>query len=97
MREYSFDEEARQDFSESYEYYESQRSGLGERFYRELETVLTSVRNQPFAFREVRSGIRKARLKIFPFAIYFRLEQEAIVVIAVYHKSRDPRGWQSRI
>ena len=97
MRDYVFDEEARRDVSGSYEYYESQRSGLGDRFGEELETVLTRVRKQASAFREVQPGIRIVRFKVFPFAMYYRLEQEIVAVIAVYHDSRDPRGWQDRI
>jgi plasmid stabilization system protein ParE len=32
----------------------------------------------------------------FPFGIYFRVEQQPIVVVAILHGSRHPRRWQRR-
>jgi len=33
----------------------------------------------------------------FPYGVYYLAEPDRIVVLAVYHSSRDPRGWQRRI
>ena len=33
----------------------------------------------------------------FPFAVYFRIRSDALVVLAVFHGRRDPTVWQRRV
>jgi len=40
---------------------------------------------------EASGGVRR-----FPFGVFYVLEGEAVVVLAVFHASRNPKGWQSR-
>jgi plasmid stabilization system protein ParE len=35
--------------------------------------------------------------RLFPYCIYFSVEADAIVVLAVLHSARDPEEWQRRI
>jgi plasmid stabilization system protein ParE len=46
---------------------------------------------------ELRSGIRRALTKRFPYAIYFSVEGTVIVVLAVLHAARNPAAWQRRV
>ncbi len=46
---------------------------------------------------DVYKDARCALLRRFPYAIYYRVKRDRIVVIAVFHSSRDPREWQSRV
>ncbi|MBL0716858.1 MAG: hypothetical protein JJV89_02305 [Desulfosarcina sp.] len=39
---------------------------------------------------------RRARIHRFPFGIYYRIEEESLVVVAVMHGSRHPKRWQQR-
>lgn len=36
------------------------------------------------------------RVKKFPYMVFYRVDDDQITVLAVYHTSRDPAGWQSR-
>lgn len=38
----------------------------------------------------LRSGIRRALVHRFPYAVYFAVEDDVVVVLAVLHASRDP-------
>jgi plasmid stabilization system protein ParE len=40
--------------------------------------------------------MRRALVRRFPYAIYFRAAPDEIVVLAVIHGRRHPRHWQSR-
>jgi plasmid stabilization system protein ParE len=42
------------------------------------------------------SGIRRALLRRFPYAVYFAVERDVVVILAVLHVSRDPAEWQRR-
>lgn len=39
----------------------------------------------------------RSLLQAPPFAIYFSVESEVIVVVAVLHTARDPAEWQRRL
>jgi mRNA-degrading endonuclease RelE of RelBE toxin-antitoxin system len=32
----------------------------------------------------------------FPYVVVYRIDDEQITVVAVYHTSRNPRGWRRR-
>jgi plasmid stabilization system protein ParE len=51
----------------------------------------------PEMYAEVMKGIRRGKLRKFPYVVYYRLLPESIEVIAVLHGGRDPRMWKSRI
>jgi plasmid stabilization system protein ParE len=49
-----------------------------------------------FGYQDLRLGIRRALLRRFPYAVYFAVDGDVVVVIAVLHASRDPAEWQRR-
>ena len=56
----------------------------------------TTIADGPLKYQELRDGIRRALLRRFPCAIYFAIEGDIVVVVAVLHASRDPAEWQRR-
>ena len=89
--------EAERDLFEAIQWYEDQRVGLGIRFLHAVETVFAVIESAPELFGRVRRNIRRAGTKQFPFAVYYRIENSVIVVLAIIHTRRDPRYWRSRI
>jgi plasmid stabilization system protein ParE len=69
---------------------------LGIGFLEELRSTYQRILDNPLAFQEIRSGIRRALTRKFPYAIYFVIESQTILVIAVLHTARDPEEWQKR-
>lgn len=88
--------EAEQDIEEAARWYESQQKGLGQQLLDEVLLIFRSVSEQPTMYPSVGRGARRALVRRFPFGIYYRIEEEAIVVVAVMHGSRSPRRWQKR-
>jgi plasmid stabilization system protein ParE len=85
------------DTESAFDWYESQRPGLGERFIIELAATYERIRSGPLRYQELRAGVRHARLRTFRYAVYYLTEDDQIVVLAVVHPSRDPSEWQSRL
>jgi plasmid stabilization system protein ParE len=77
-------------------WYENQRRGLGREFVAAVGAAVTRIEESPLAFPVVRRDIRRAVLQRFPYALYFRVIGDAVVVIACLHGKRHPRTWQSR-
>jgi len=42
-------------------------------------------------------ALRRAGAKKFPYALFFLIETDALLVVACFHASRDPRQWQKRV
>lgn len=77
-------------------YYEAQQPGLGSDFEAEVQAVLDTIANQPDRYPVAHRDTREAPVKRFPYCVYYRVRADRLVVLAVFHQSRDPAEWQSR-
>ncbi len=84
------------DVEAAFEWYENERAGLGVEFLEELRAAYNRIAEGPLKYQELRGGIRRALLRRFPYAVYFAIEADDVVVVAVLHASRDPGQWQRR-
>lgn len=87
---------AQADLDDAATWYEGQQSGLGSRFLDAVDHVFNRVREAPLQFPSVSVGVRRALLQTFPYAVYFRETEQAVVILAVLHMRRDPRVWRGR-
>lgn len=78
------------------DWYEREARGLGDQFRAELEVQLTRIAENPLQFMQMLDDVRRARLRRFPYALFFRLLDDGIFVIACFHSRRDPLIWRSR-
>ena len=82
---------AAQEFDDSIAWYENQREGLGREFRAVVEESFQRIADNPERFPKVRSEVRRAViLRRFPFVIHFVIEAKRIVILSVFHTSRDP-------
>jgi toxin ParE1/3/4 len=87
---------ARREIIEAQDWYERAASGLGRQFRAEVDRQVERIMSRPSQFPVLHAGVRRARLRRFPYGLFFRLRPEMIQVIACFHSSRDPMVWQSR-
>ena len=85
------------DLEAAFEWYESEQPELGFEFLDEVRAAYTRILDGPFKYQELRSGIRRALTRRFPYAIFFTIEDDLIIVLAILDTARDPAEWQSRI
>jgi plasmid stabilization system protein ParE len=64
--------------------------GLGEAFFEQAFDLIQKIAKSPHQFPSVAPPVRRALLHRFPYAIYFLLEEETLMIIAVLHQRRDP-------
>ena len=77
------------------QWYESRRPGLGKEFGQAADAVVARIAANPRAFPRVQNETRRAVLSRFPYAIYFRVAEDEIVVLAI-HGRQHPSRWQTR-
>ena len=85
------------DVESAFDWYEGEELGLGFEFLEELRAAYHRIFDHPFGYHDLRSGIRRALTRRFPYAVYFSIEDETIVIVAVLSTARDPAEWQLRI
>jgi toxin ParE1/3/4 len=87
---------AEDDIRSAFEWYESQRVGLGTEFLGVLRERLEAVRAHPEASPVLYRGIRRAVVSRFPYLIFYVARPERVAVLAVLHHARNPAVWPRR-
>lgn len=88
---------AESDLADAFDWYETQRAGLGDEFLTDFEHTQAGIRQNPETFCEPRRGVRRALLSRFPYAVYFLVEPERLIIFAVVHTARHSRAWRGRL
>jgi plasmid stabilization system protein ParE len=89
--------EARDEFDAAADWYEQRRPGLGVDFVARVRETLNRIAANPRLHAAVYGDVRKATVQKFPYVVLYREEAAEVVVIAVFHTSRDPSIWQARV
>jgi plasmid stabilization system protein ParE len=82
--------EARQDALEAFRWYETRSPGLGVEFRCALDATIERIASHPETYREHERGLRHALVRRFPYAVYFRLVDDIVVVVGIIHTRRHP-------
>jgi toxin ParE1/3/4 len=88
---------ARLEVIEAQDWYEKKKTGLGAEFRAETDQQLERMQANPLHFPRMLADVHRAKLRRFPYSLFFRLLDESIYVMACFHSSRNPMLWQSRI
>ena len=87
---------AERDLQSAFEWYESQRPGLGDEFLVSLRERLETVRGFPEAFPVLYRDVRRAVVSRFPYVVFYVAQPTRVAVLAVVHQSRNPATWPRR-
>jgi plasmid stabilization system protein ParE len=88
---------ANEELREAAEYDEKQRPGLGDDFRAEVRSTLDRIVAMPESWKLVSPNTRRCRLNRFPSSVFFAIDADEIVVIAISHASRLPDHWRNRL
>lgn len=87
---------ARAEFDGATLWYEDRQLGLGIQFVAEIDRAVDLASKFPDRYPIKHSEIRCIRAHRFPYFIFYIVEAERIVVLAVFHARRDPAIWKAR-
>ena len=88
--------EANAELAEARVWYGLQREGLDVALMQRVDETLSRVTDNPNAFPITYRRLRRAIVKQFPFAVFFEVATDEIVVFAVFHSRRNPKQLTSR-
>ncbi len=93
----SIHEEAQAKFLAALDHYASISADLGERFYAEIERLMTEACATPRRFRQYDPPARRHLARDFPFAVVYIENADHVSIIAVMPLRREPGYWKHRL
>ena len=83
--------EVQEDAMAAYAWYEEKAQGLGDEFLRTFYACANEIARTPLISPLVHQEFRRRLLRRFPYAVYFRIEDEEIVIFGLFHCARSPQ------
>ena len=83
-------EEAKTDLGSAFQWYETKQEGLGLRFLTELENSIKILEKEPHIFQIRANSLRYCHLNRFPYVLVYEIENQDIVIYAVFHTHQNP-------
>lgn len=90
-------ESAREDLKEGFYFYESQARGIGSYFLESLFSDIESLRLFAGIHDTHFGKYHRLLSRRFPFAVYYRIEEDEVRVYAVLDCRRDPAWIRNRL
>jgi toxin ParE1/3/4 len=88
--------EADYDAQQAIRWYDERDSELGDDFLRRVNDCITSIEKSPQQFPVVHRHMRRALVGRFPYEVLYEIDNEEIIIYAIYHCARDPEIWKRR-
>jgi plasmid stabilization system protein ParE len=85
------------DIETARQWYEAQRSGLGDEFVDAVDDAIESVLAFPAAYPVYYRDARRFLIERFPYCLYYRLDNDTVVVVSCLHAARDPEQRRRRL
>lgn len=92
----SFHPQASREVEEAQGWYEQRSVLAAAGFLQELSQAVQRVSAAPERYPLTKHGTRRMLLDRFPFSLYYRANENELVVVAVAHHKRRPGYWADR-
>jgi plasmid stabilization system protein ParE len=97
VKRYVFHPDANEEYAEALAYYMAIDYALGDRFFNEIETLISDICRYPERYRLLEPPVRRHFSQVFPYAVLYLNQPDRIYVAAVMDMRRDPHYWRSRL
>jgi hypothetical protein len=89
-----FTSAAKIELTQAIEFYEAAEAGLGGRFYDEVDATINRIVSFPLAWTLISPNTRRCRVNHFPYALFYQIMKDEIVIVTVMDLRRDPIRWE---
>jgi len=88
--------EAEDELLEAIDWYEARNPGLGSDLLRCVDACIQRVLRHPECYPVVHRETRMGIVRRFPYLLLYRVTEETVFVVAIFHAKRDPAIWKAR-
>ncbi|WP_256874382.1 addiction module protein [Nostoc sp. C057] len=78
--------------ADAHSWYESQKPGLGDEFLDCVDETVNLICQMPESYAVTYRDVRRAIVRRFPYAVYYRIVSSRVIVTAIFHGRRDPKS-----
>lgn len=90
--------EARREASAATTWYRTRSHDAARDFAPAVRTGVQSIRDRPAAWARWKgSDVRRKISRRFPYSIFYIVEHDAVVIVAIAHHKQRPGYWKSRL
>ena len=89
--------ETQLEVQETFHHYQDLNEGLGFEFIRSMDATLQFIKRNPFSYQKIYGEIRRVLLRKFPYALFYLVEENQIVILACLHQKRSEIDWLRRV
>ncbi len=75
---------------EAYDWYESQKEGLGKDFLVEVEKFFKILRSNPKIFSYYEKPVREGKINRFPYTIVYEIIDFTVIIYSVFMAKQNP-------
>lgn len=86
--------EAEAEIFKSADWYEQRNPEACAAFLRAINRALFLIQEHPEQYQTVYREMRRARVDGFPYALFYKVTDEQIIVVSCFHTSRNPKIWR---
>lgn len=83
---------AREELEAATIWYEENLSGLGIRFTDAFSDIIDYLEKNAHSHPKIEGEYRQLIMKKFPYFVIYKIENDAVKIIAVFHTSRNPEN-----
>jgi toxin ParE1/3/4 len=96
MKELRISAAARREFDDAIDWYAAQSKSTAERFESAVEERIEAICRRPQLNPKWDVSRRFTLVQGFPYYIVYRVSQNCVEIIAIFHSSRDAAAWMDR-
>ncbi len=85
-----YTDRAKEELDIAFGWYEGQRRRLGFEFLDCVEATIEAILQMPKMYTRHHHNFRRALIRRFPFAVFYTIEENEIVVHAIFDNRQDP-------
>ena len=89
--------QADHDIQAAFERYEDYQEGRGEVFMRQLDAVLTMLRQHPELAPVYAGPYRRMLIRDFPYGVFYQAQPAHVVVAAIMDLRQDPQSIRGKL
>ncbi len=91
-----FGSAAEADLAEALAWYGVRSTASARRFLVAVNDAVRRIAANPLAYPVAFRDLRRTRAVPFPYVLYYSIEADGLVVIALSHERRNPTHWRRR-
>lgn len=89
--------EAGEEMLDAAAWYDEREPGLGTKFVRACDVAFESIAANPGRHMSMGGGFHRYLMPKFPFAVFYEVRGDLLIIAAVFHGARNPAIWRERL